>query len=64
MNTWEGVVRSHPLRALIAVVIAVLFAFPIWFMVTSAFKAEAEVEAIPMPCCPGISRVSRGSCGR
>ena len=52
MNTWEGVVRSHPLRALIAVVIAVLFAFPIWFMVTSAFKAEAEVEAIPMHLLP------------
>ena len=31
---------------------AVLFAFPIWFMVTSAFKAETEVEAIPMHLLP------------
>jgi ABC-type glycerol-3-phosphate transport system permease component len=31
---------------------AVLFAFPIWFMVTSAFKAETEIEAIPMHLVP------------
>ena len=37
---------------LIALVIAVLFAFPIWFMVTSAFKAETEIEAIPMHLLP------------
>lgn len=31
---------------------AVLFAFPIWFMVTSAFKAEHEIQAIPMHLLP------------
>lgn len=44
--------RNHPVRTLIALVIAVLFAFPIWFMVTSAFKAETEIEAIPMHLLP------------
>jgi ABC-type glycerol-3-phosphate transport system permease component len=39
-------------RTLIALVLAVLFAFPIWFMVTSAFKAEVEIEAIPMHLLP------------
>lgn len=31
---------------------AMLFGFPIWFMVTSAFKAEVEVEAIPVHLVP------------
>ena len=44
--------RDHPLRIIIAVLIAVLFAFPIWFMLTSAFKAETEVEAIPAHLLP------------
>jgi ABC-type glycerol-3-phosphate transport system permease component len=44
--------RRRPVRILIALVMAVLFAFPIWFMVTSAFKAETEIEAIPMHVVP------------
>jgi multiple sugar transport system permease protein len=44
--------RGRPVRTLIASVMAVLFAFPIWFMVTSAFKAETEIEAIPMHLIP------------
>jgi multiple sugar transport system permease protein len=43
---------KRPARTLIALVMAVLFAFPIWFMVTSAFKAEAEIEAVPMHLIP------------
>ena len=35
-----------------AVVAAAIFAFPIWFMASSAFKAEAEVQAIPMHFFP------------
>ncbi len=35
-----------------ALVVAVLFAFPIWFMITSAFKAEAEIQAIPIHWLP------------
>jgi ABC-type spermidine/putrescine transport system permease subunit II len=31
---------------------AAVFAFPIWFMVTSAFKAEQEVQAIPIHWLP------------
>jgi multiple sugar transport system permease protein len=45
-------VREKPIRTLVALVMAVLFAFPIWFMVTSAFKPETEVEAIPMHLLP------------
>src|SRR5262249_16313975 len=48
MKSWRG----RPVRTLIASVMAVLFAFPIWFMVTSAFKAETEIEAIPMHLIP------------
>ena len=44
--------RKHPLRLLIAVVVAAIFAFPMWFMVSSAFKAEPEVQAIPMHFFP------------
>ena len=44
--------RRRPIRLLIALVIAALFAFPIWFMVTSAFKAEVEIEAVPMHFLP------------
>ena len=47
------------IRLLIAVVAAAIFAFPIWFMVTSAFKAEAEVQAIPLAFACRMS--SRGS---
>jgi ABC-type glycerol-3-phosphate transport system permease component len=45
-------VRKHYGRIIIALLLAVLFGFPIWFMVTSAFKAEAEIEAIPMHFLP------------
>ena len=31
---------------------AAVFAFPIWFMVTSAFKAETEIQAIPIHWLP------------
>lgn len=36
----------------IALAAAVVFAFPIWFMVTSAFKAEPEIQAIPVHWLP------------
>ncbi len=52
MSAQDKGVRKRPVRMLIALVIAVLFAFPIWFMVTSAFKAETEIEAIPMHLLP------------
>ena len=45
-------VRERPVRLLMAVVAAAIFAFPIWFMASSAFKAEAEVQAIPMHFFP------------
>jgi ABC-type glycerol-3-phosphate transport system permease component len=45
-------VHGRPVRTLIALVMAVLFGFPIWFMVTSAFKAEVEIQAIPMHLIP------------
>jgi multiple sugar transport system permease protein len=45
-------VRKRSVRTLVALVMAALFAFPIWFMVTSAFKAEGEIEAIPMHLIP------------
>ncbi len=37
---------------LIALAAAILFAFPIWFMVTAAFKAEEEIQAIPIHWLP------------
>ena len=37
---------------LVALLAAVVFAFPIWFMVTSAFKAEPEIQAIPVHWLP------------
>jgi ABC-type glycerol-3-phosphate transport system permease component len=37
---------------MIAIIAAAIFAFPIWFMVTSAFKAESEVQAIPLHLLP------------
>ena len=43
---------SAPSAVLIAAVAAAIFAFPIWFMVSSAFKAEAEVQAIPLHFFP------------
>ena len=44
--------RERPVRILIAVAAAAIFAFPIWFMVSSAFKAETEVQAIPLHFFP------------
>jgi len=44
--------RDRPLRTLTALAMALLFGFPIWFMASSAFKAEAEIEAIPMHLIP------------
>jgi multiple sugar transport system permease protein/arabinosaccharide transport system permease protein len=35
-----------------ALAAAVVFAFPIWFMITSAFKAEPEIQAIPIHWLP------------
>jgi len=45
-------VTERPIRILVAVAAAAIFAFPIWFMVSSAFKAEPEVHAIPMHFLP------------
>jgi multiple sugar transport system permease protein/arabinosaccharide transport system permease protein len=45
-------VLERPVRVLLALAMAALFAFPIWFMASSAFKAEAEVQAIPMHFVP------------
>jgi multiple sugar transport system permease protein len=39
-------------RIALAAGIAFLFAFPIFFMVTSAFKAESEVQSIPIHWLP------------
>ena len=56
--------RERPGRFLIAVVAAAIFAFPIWFMITSAFKAEEEIQAIPVHLLPhhfqGLRAVPRG----
>ena len=37
---------------LVALAAAVVFAFPIFFMITSAFKAEPEIQAIPIHWLP------------
>lgn len=44
--------RPRPLRFAAALVAALVFAFPIFFMVTSAFKAEEEIQAIPIHWLP------------
>jgi multiple sugar transport system permease protein len=36
----------------IALMLAVTFAFPLWFMVTSAFKAESEIMSVPVHWLP------------
>ena len=36
----------------LALVLAAIFAFPLWFMVTSAFKAETEIMAVPVHWLP------------
>lgn len=45
-------VASEPIYLAIAIAAAAAFAFPIVFMVTSAFKAEGEIQAIPMHWLP------------
>jgi multiple sugar transport system permease protein/arabinosaccharide transport system permease protein len=44
--------RPRPVLLTTAIVLASLSAFPIWFMVTSAFKAEEEIQAIPIHWWP------------
>ena len=44
--------RVHPSLFVTGLVAAAIFAFPIWFMVTSAFKAETEIQAIPIHWWP------------
>ncbi len=44
--------RTRPALLLPAIALAALSAFPIWFMVTSAFKAEDEIQAIPIHWLP------------
>lgn len=36
----------------LALVLAAVFAFPLWFMVTSAFKPETEIMAVPVHWLP------------
>jgi ABC-type glycerol-3-phosphate transport system permease component len=36
----------------LALMLAAIFAFPLWFMVTSAFKAETEIMAVPVHWLP------------
>ena len=43
---------KRPVLFATALVLAVLSAFPIWFMVTSAFKAEEEIMAVPIHWWP------------
>jgi ABC-type glycerol-3-phosphate transport system permease component len=44
--------RHRLILMLAAVIAAVVFAFPIWMMVTSSFKAEEEIQAIPIHWLP------------
>lgn len=44
--------RSRPVVFTTALLCALLSAFPIWFMITSAFKAEEEIQAIPIHWLP------------
>lgn len=52
MSAEAGTPRFRPVLFTTALVIALLSAFPIWFMVTSAFKAEEEIQAIPIHWWP------------
>jgi ABC-type glycerol-3-phosphate transport system permease component len=40
--------KARPGLFFTGLVAATVFAFPIWFMVTSAFKEETEIQAIPI----------------
>ena len=44
--------QFRPVLFLVGLIAATVFAFPIWFMVTSAFKAENEIQAIPIHWWP------------
>ena len=44
--------RERPIRFLITLVLSITVAFPIWFMVSSAFKAEEEIQLIPIHLWP------------
>ena len=47
-----GFLLRDPIFLAIAATAAVVFAFPLWFMATSAFKAEHEIQAIPIHWLP------------
>jgi multiple sugar transport system permease protein len=47
-----GFLLRDPVFLSIALTAALVFAFPLWFMVTSAFKAEPEIQAIPIHWLP------------
>ncbi|HTI82562.1 MAG TPA: carbohydrate ABC transporter permease [Acetobacteraceae bacterium] len=49
---WPELRRARAGLVLVGLAAAVIFAFPIWFMVTSAFKAETEIQAIPIHWWP------------
>jgi ABC-type glycerol-3-phosphate transport system permease component len=45
-------ITNEPVYLAIALAAAAAFAFPIFFMVSSAFKSEAEIQAIPIHWLP------------
>jgi multiple sugar transport system permease protein len=47
-----GFLLRDPVFLSIALTAALVFAFPLWFMATSAFKAEPEIQAIPIHWLP------------
>ncbi len=54
-QAWLADLRRHPGKIgwlLLALTLAVIFAFPLYFMVTSSFKAEPEVLASPVHWLP------------
>jgi ABC-type glycerol-3-phosphate transport system permease component len=48
----QSFLLREPIFLSIALTAALLFAFPLWFMATSAFKAEPEIQAIPIHWLP------------
>ncbi len=48
----RGFLLRDPVFLGIASAAAAVFAFPLWFMATSAFKAEPEIQAIPIHWLP------------
>ena len=52
MDSGGAVRRNRPWLIPLALVLAVVSAIPVWFMVSSAFKAEEEVQAIPIHWWP------------